>query len=453
MLTSFGFDLNNREIATLFYLVVIVVVVFLWEQGRSLALNVVRAFFAPKLVTIWLLMTFYVGACVWLLVQLNIWEWMNLKSTLVWWLTVGCMGTFKAQQLKDNSQAFRKLLRETFTFTAVILFVTELVSLSIFSELLIIPVLIFLNGLIVFSGYKTDQPDVIKLSKVLQSFQVLVGLFLISYSYWQVISNIGEHWSINTLREFVLPFLLWIMFIPFIYLLAFYMTYEEVFVRLQIRPEQAPIVGYARWRALFSFGLSIDGVKRLARALGEHNVTDKVGVKETIREIKRLLKNEKNSPTVTFDEGWSPYEARLFLEKYGLVTDDYRRMQWGWFAQSALVKLNDKVPANRASYTILGNSKAVTQLSFSLDASKLHEIDEVRSIFDEISLTLITKAFSLEEARIIYGSSSRSELLVFNDIKISQERSDWGDIQYGGFELRLTIEHPTHMLAAFESVL
>ena len=156
---------------------------------------------------------------------------------------------------------------------------------------------------------------------------------------------------------------------------------------------------------------------------------------------------------MTFDEGWSPYEARFFLEKYGLVTDDYRRMQWGWFAQSALVKLNDKVPANRASYTILGNSKAVTQLSFSLDASKLHEIDEVRSIFDEISLTLITKAFSLEEARIIYGSSSRSELLVFNDIKISQERSDWGDIQYGGFELRLTIEHPTRMLAAFESVL
>lgn len=70
-LASFGFDLSNREIATLIYLGLLLAAVLLWKKGRPLALDVVRAFFLPKLAQVWLLMSLYVAACVWLLACLN----------------------------------------------------------------------------------------------------------------------------------------------------------------------------------------------------------------------------------------------------------------------------------------------------------------------------------------------------------------------------------------------
>lgn len=312
-LASFGFDLSNREIATLVYLGLLLAAVLWWKKGRPLAFNVVRAFFMPKLALIWLLMSLYLAACVWLLAWLNLWDWPNLKSTLLWWLTVGFTSIFEAQRLKDKPHVLRKLVHDAFKLSAVILFIAELVSFPLWVELLMLPAFVLLALLIAVGEHQTDKPGVPRVLILLRGLQILAGLTILGSSYWLVAASVSEFWSLNTLREFGLPLLLWLMFIPFIFLLAVYMTYEEAFIHLQTRPKQAPIVCYARWRALFAFGWNIDGVKRLARDIRGRDVADKQGVKEAIREIKRLFKIEKNPPAVILAEGWSPYAARLFL--------------------------------------------------------------------------------------------------------------------------------------------
>ena len=111
-MADFGFDLSNREIATLIYLSLLLASVLLWKEVRPLAFNVVRAFFMPQLALLWLLMSFYVAVCVLLLAEVNLWEWPNLKSTLLWWVTIGFTSVFEAQQLKDKPHALRKLVRD-----------------------------------------------------------------------------------------------------------------------------------------------------------------------------------------------------------------------------------------------------------------------------------------------------------------------------------------------------
>ncbi|MFN3498852.1 MAG: hypothetical protein ACK40A_10655, partial [Pannonibacter indicus] len=105
--------------------------------------DVVRAFLMPKLALLWLLMSLYVVACVWLLAWLSLWDWPNLKSTLLWWLTVGFTVVSEAQQLKDKPHALRKLVRDAFTLSAVVLFIAELVSFPLWVELLMLPSLVF----------------------------------------------------------------------------------------------------------------------------------------------------------------------------------------------------------------------------------------------------------------------------------------------------------------------
>lgn len=444
--SGLGFNLNNREIATLISLGILLTAVLLWKKGRPAALSVVRAFLTPKLAQVWLLMSIYVAACVWLLAWLSLWEWPNLKSTLLWWLTVGFTCVLEAQRLKNKPHTLRKLVRDAFTLSVVILFIAELVSFPLWVELLMLPSLIFLALLIAIGEHQADKPSVSRVLKLLRGLQMLAGLIILSLSYWLVAGSITEHWSLNTLREFGLPLLLWLMFVPFIFLLAVYMTYEEAFIHLQIRPKQASIVRYARWRALFNFGWNIDAVKRLARDMRGRDINDKQGVKDAIREIKRLLKIEKNPPAVTCAEGWSPHEARRFLEEYGLITEDYHRTQWEWFAHIASVKLNDKVLADRISYYLTGNERAVTQLRIALDGSNQNDMREAKRAFDERALTLLAKAFDADRAETIYVHTQASEPKVFviDGIRVSLNQSSWGDARFGGYGWNLTIQHPNH---------
>jgi len=400
----------------------------------------------PKLTLIWLLMSLYVAACVWLLAWLNLWDWPNLKSTLLWWLTVGFTCVFEAQQLKDKPHALRKLVHDAFTLSAVVLFIAELVSFPLWVELLMLPSLVFLTLLIAVGEHQTDKPGVPRVLKLLRGLQMLAGLTIFGFSYWLVAASVAEFWSLNTLREFGLPLLLWLMFIPFIFLLAVFMTYEEAFIYLQMRPKQAPIARYARWGALFAFGWNMDGVKRLVRDIRGRDIAEKQGIKEAIREIKRLFKIEKNPPTVARAEGWSPHATRLFLEEYGLVTDDYHRTQWEWFAHIPSVKLNDKVLADRISYYLTGNEHAVTRLRLALDGSNQNDMKESQQAFDERALTLLAKAFDADRATTIYvrAQTSEPEALVVDGVRVSLDRSDWGDARLGGYVRNLTIQHPEH---------
>ncbi|WP_313500980.1 hypothetical protein [Stutzerimonas nitrititolerans] len=439
---SFGFDLNNREISTLIYLGLVLACVLLWKEGRPLVTNLARAFFAPRLALIWLLMSLYVVACVWVLARLSLWEWFNLKSTLLWWLTVGFTSVFDAQRLDGKPNVLRKMLYDTFTLSAVIIFIAELVSFPLWVELLMLPALVFLTALIAVGEHQVGNPGMPLLLKLLRGLQIFAGLIILSASYWLVVTNVEKIWSLNILREFGLPFLLWLMFIPFVFLLSIYMVYEEVFVQMKIRPVQASIYQYARWRALFSFGWNVEEVRRLSRDMRECNVTDKRGVKEAIQEIKRLREIEKNPPTVAFTEGWSPYESRLFLEDYGLVTDDYHRTQWGWCAGISSVKLNDRVLADRISYYLSGSEYAVTQLRITLLGSMQNDANEAQFAFDKRALSILTKIFDAERASATYAcvQTSVSGVVVIDGIVVSLERSIWGD----NYDWNLIIRHPKH---------
>lgn len=443
---DFGFDLSNREIAAIIWLGIPLAIVLMWKKFRSVALGVVRKFFVPKLSVIWLLMSLYVAACVWLLAWLDLWETSNLKSTLLWWLTVGFAGVFEAEQLKSKPHILRKLVRDAFTLSAVVLFIAELVSFPLWVELLMLPSLTFLTLLIAVAERQTDEPGVALTIKLLRGVQILAGLTILSFSYWQVASRVNEFWSLSTLREFGLPLLLWLMFIPFIFLLAVYMTYQESFKHLQIRIKQTSIVSYARWRALLAFGWNIDGVNRLVRDIQMRDITEKEGIKEAIQEIKQLLKVEKNPPTVSLAEGWSPHSARLFLIEYDLVTDDYHRTQWDWFAHIPSVKLNDKWLADQFSYYLSGNERAVTRLRLALNGSNQNDTNEAQRAFDERALALLAKAFDAERAATIYASAQTEEpeAVLTDGIQVSLNRSDWGNALGGGYVRNLIIKHPKH---------
>lgn len=443
--STFGFDLNNREISTLIYLSILLIGLLLWQKGRVGAFDIVRNFFHPRLAIVWLHMSLYVAACVWLLSWFELWDWPNLKTTLLWWLTVGFTCAHKAQGLQNKPNTLRDFLGDAFKLSIIIIFIAELVSFPLWVEMPMFLFLLCLTLLIAVSESQLDTARVASLLKMLRGLQVLVGLLILFFSYWKVTDNITEHFSLNNLREFCVPLLLWLMFIPYIFFLAIYMTYEEVFNYLHVRPRQAPLVRYARRRALFNFGWNIDAVKRLARDMRTREIIDRQGVEDTILEIKRLLEIEKNPPTVMRADGWSPYTARRFLEEYDLITGDYHHTQGEWFAHIT-AKLGDKMFADQISYYLTGNEHAVTQLRLKLDGSNDNDTIEARRSFDARALTLLAHTLGINRAETIYLNIQTSEAMTYvvDEIQVFLNESKWGDELYGGYTRKLTIQHTKH---------
>lgn len=138
-LANFGFDLENRELATLIYLVIIIAGVMMWGKSRQHLGPLLKAFFSPALTKIWAAMTAYTIACVFLLHVLHGWEWENLKTTLVWWITLGFASIWEAQKISDERDAFCRLLRDAVNITAIIVFLSEVKSFPLWSEMILLP--------------------------------------------------------------------------------------------------------------------------------------------------------------------------------------------------------------------------------------------------------------------------------------------------------------------------
>ncbi|MDZ4056476.1 MAG: hypothetical protein U1D69_05810, partial [Polynucleobacter sp.] len=107
---NYGFDLNNREIAALIWLAVIALWILSLKQTRPSALILVRGFFVWPLQRVFLAMTAYTLGAVVTLSKLNLWEWTNLKTTVMWWLIVGFASIWQSLRVVEERGAFRRLL-------------------------------------------------------------------------------------------------------------------------------------------------------------------------------------------------------------------------------------------------------------------------------------------------------------------------------------------------------
>lgn len=110
------------------------------------------------------------------------------------------------------------------------------------------------------------------------------------------------------------------------------------------------------------------------------------------------------------------------------------------------MKLNDKVLADRISYYLTGNERAVTRLRLALDGSNQNDTKESQQAFDERALTLLAKAFDTDRATTIYvlAQTSEPDTLVVDGVRVSLDRSDSGDARLGGYARNLTIQQTEH---------
>lgn len=222
-LTSF----SHREISIVFWTLLFALTMFV--SHISAAINLIKAFFAKKLAYIYLLMCLYLGAIIYALNSLRLWENSLYKDFLFWLLTSGFVILLNSNKLKTTKD-FKNIVLKMLTINVIFEFVAGNYNFSLIKELLLFPFATFISLLLVVAQQKTKENEI--LIKFLNRILSYLGFIIIFYVLYRLIKAPTELFSIKNLKSFLLSPLFTILFMPFVFLIVAYLKYEQIYFNI-----------------------------------------------------------------------------------------------------------------------------------------------------------------------------------------------------------------------------
>ena len=387
-------DLNNRELATLIWMAVFIGYVFFKDlDGRATnaLIQLLHAFFSPKIIMVVAWATFWIALCVWALHYVGAWEFANLKTTLLWGVAFAFVTVLDVGRISEDHAYFRKTVRDTISAAVVLTFIAEAYSFSLASELILIPLLTMMSGVKVISENHTMHAQAGKLATTIL---IMAGAAYVGYGMYGVVSDFQTFATWNTVREFFIPIVLSLLFLPYLYVVSVVVSYEMNFVALQWAVKDNALRRYAKVQAITRFRLDLDGLRRWKRHVCLFHPTSREDIRRSIDEIKANQIRVNDPPPVSRELGWCPTGATQFLKAYELETGDYHRIEDGqWWASSPMRELSRAaIMPDNIAYYIEGDEKAVKCLKVKLNVNDRLNGAASDSEFQTICAALLTAA-------------------------------------------------------------
>lgn len=228
---NFGADIktifSNREIALLLWIAVIVLAA-LFSKLRESFVPIIQILTGKMFLIIFSLIGVYLFSIILFLKKIGIWDNTNLKDVLFWLFSVGFVLVFKINDAKSNAY-FKGIFFSAIKWTIILEFIVTLYSFSLITEIIILPILVFLTAIQAYAELNEKHKPV---SSFLKNILAIAGLIIFSFSLYKTILNFDDVLTFQNLVTFLLPSTITILFIPFVYLLALYSTYESYFIHL-----------------------------------------------------------------------------------------------------------------------------------------------------------------------------------------------------------------------------
>ncbi len=127
-------------------------------------------------------------------------------------------------------------------------------------------------------------------SKFLQNVIALAGLSIFPYSIYKTIVNFDDVLNFQNLVALLLPTTITILFIPFVYFLALFSTYESYFIRLDLMTIKKDEVKKVKKIILIVANFNLNKLLRIKKNFEKRVFYDDTSLKEYIRVISRKTK-------------------------------------------------------------------------------------------------------------------------------------------------------------------
>jgi hypothetical protein len=427
--------LNNREWALVIWASILACYLILspnMKEVRTLFKKLLSSFFVRPIQTVVFLMLVYIAGIIYFLFEFQLWDIGQAKNTVIWVVSVGFMSLFKLEAIKKDRVFFKHSVLDNLKLIAIIQFVIGVYSFSLLVELLLVPMLAFAE-----SNDKYSQ-----VNKLLNNLMAVFGLVVIICTVYMLITDFREIAKEQTIYDFTIPPLLTLLYIPFIFFMMVYSTYEQVFIRLSFFIKKPKIRLLAKTYAIFVFNVRTELMERWASSLPYADTGSHKGILRSIKKIFKMRAAERNPRAVTAHEGWFPYKAKDFLFSQGFQTGYYHESYDGWNACSPMIEIGQGLFPNNIAYYVDGNEKSAKSLKVKVNINDKEESNQANAKLLEAAKRLYKAALNSEfpvwlEEAIIKGNQVEEEIDCF---KVSYQKEEWPNHRYGGYHLIFTIQ-------------
>lgn len=279
--------LNNREKAVIVWLLIFLFWALSQENIRTSMLGVFKALFQKKIITVFLAMLVYVFFIILLFSKLQIWNILLIKDTVFWVLGSAFVLLMNVNNATHDDHHFKNILLDNLKLILMLEFIITLYSFNFWIEMIFVPVMFMVGAMGAVAEIKKEYSPVKKIINYVLSF---IGIFLIVFAISKIIGNYQGFVTANNLRSFILPPLMTLAYIPFLYIFALIMAYEILFVRLDIFLKNDKILAsFAKQKILRLCFLNLKKLNRFAKesTINLFNLKDKNDVLNLVKKFNK----------------------------------------------------------------------------------------------------------------------------------------------------------------------
>jgi len=289
-LQAFFESFNDREKAIATWVLLFFVWIIFRKDTRVAVLNVLKVFFDKKILSIVLGMLLYTLLIVFCLYKLGLWNAFLLKDTIFWVIGTALVLLFNTNKATQDITFFKKTVLNAFKLIVILEFIINFYTFGFWIEMLLIPVLVLIGGMSALSETKEEYKTV---KRFINSILTFIGFFLVIYAVGNVIANYQTFANLRNLNTLILPPLLTIFYIPYLYLFALIMAYETLFVRLGIFIKDTHLLDFTKQRIILLCNLNLGKLNLFAQTYTREfmELSSKSAVKKLISDFQ--VKNKK----------------------------------------------------------------------------------------------------------------------------------------------------------------
>lgn len=226
------FDIfSTRETAIIIWTSIFIFIALLVVKFKGV-FDLLNKFFVLKIQIPLMGMFCYIGAITFVFYTAGIWNMGLLKDTILWSLISATILFFNMNKAKGNSY-FMPIIIDNLKAVIPLEFITNFYTFSFGIEMVIIPVMTFIGVMqIVAENSSKSNPDHRKTASCLKGLFAGVGVLIFIYVFYKTLIDYKSLVTVENLKSLFLPVVYTFLLLPFLYLLALYMNYEVLFIRL-----------------------------------------------------------------------------------------------------------------------------------------------------------------------------------------------------------------------------
>jgi uncharacterized membrane protein len=268
-------DLNTRETATLVWVVLALGIAVAIPGLRVTVIDGVKIATKPFVAILLVATTLLASAVTICLAWFGYWRTSMIPPTVAWFVGTAIVGTFSMGGVGE----LRRLATRTVAFTAVVEFVSNAYTFPLPVEMLLVPGVVILVTLTSFADRRPEFANTRAPLKVLCA-ALFVGTLTPTIVYF--VQHAGQLASADRAREFLLPLVLTVAFLPYFYLVQMVIAWQTALSMLksQMHDDRPSLLKAARRALIRSCHASLPRIQlfepefrwRLAAATSEDDI-------------------------------------------------------------------------------------------------------------------------------------------------------------------------------------